>query len=136
MRLARRRLAREAEAQLEVGGHGLAPALHLAVEPVAHRGLEARALLRPEGGEARGILLHERIQLRVREPLQAPPALRRVAQGELAAIALRAQELLRDLVEDAASLEGIEAPPLLRLLRRLQAQHALQEVLEAAAGED
>src|SRR6185436_6085746 len=136
MGLAGSGLPREAEAQLEVGGHGLASALHLAMEPVAHRGLEARALLGPEGGEARRALPHERVQVYVRDLLEPPACVRGVAQGKLAAIALLAQEVLRHFVEEAATLEGIETAALLRLLRRLQPQDALEQVLEAATGED
>ena len=67
---------------------------------------------------------------------QEPPCIsRRVADRQLAAVAALAQEALRHLVEERAALQGVEAPALLRLERRLEAQHVLQQVLEAAAGE-
>ena len=44
------------------------------------------------------------------------------------------EEALGHLVERAAALQGVHPAALLRLLRRLQTQHVLQQVQEAAAG--
>jgi hypothetical protein len=129
-------LAREAEAQLEVRGHGLASALHLAMEPVAHRGLEARALLGPEGGEARRALLHERVQVCVRDLLEAPARAGGVPEGQLTPIALLAQEVLRHSWKRLPRSRGSRRRRSSGSSAGSRPQHALEQVLEAATGED
>ena len=126
MGLARRGLARDPEGQLEVGGRGAMAVLDLAPQPVAHARLEARALLLPQRREARRVLRHQGLEPLLRDLVQAPAEGGRVAQGKLAPVAPLAQEALCCLVEQAAALQWVEPPALLRLLHRLQAQDAFQ----------
>ena len=97
------------KAELEVGRDRALPAVQLALEPLAQVGLEAGALLLPQGGEPRRARPHQGVEVLVGQLVQAAAHLRTVAERELAAVAPLAQELLRHLVEDAAALERIEA---------------------------
>ena len=96
--------------------------------------MEAALLALPEQGEARGAPRDEALE-RLLGHLGEPGPRRVVGRDrQLAPVAPLAQEALGHLVEEVAPLEGLDPPALLGLGRRLQAQHVLEQVQEAAAG--
>ena len=135
MRLVAAHLAGEPEGDLEMRGRGAFGELRFALEPLGEPVAEARALPLPQQGESRRAAGHQRGQRLVGHLHQAPARLRVIAHGQLAAVAPLPQEALGHAVEQAAPLQRLQAPPLLRLEDRVQADHVLEEITEAALRE-
>ena len=73
----------DAEADLEVGGDGVARGGGLALQPLQHRGVELRALPLPEDREPRRAARHQGVEPLVGQRQQPGARLRRVADGQL-----------------------------------------------------
>src|SRR6185436_19552796 len=116
----------------EEGRRGAVRVRDLALQPGQHALAEPFALALPERGVARRTAGHDGGERAVRLREQARAQLRGVAQGQLAALAQAAQEALGHPVERVAALERLEPLAFLRLQRRLQREHVLEQVAEAA----